>query len=613
MPDASPPRAPVIVEFQPSGRRVAAASGTTVLDVARDAGLGIVSVCGGAGLCDSCRVRVVRGHASSPSPHERDVLETDDLRGGWRLACQTELFADTVVEVPVESIGTEQRLQLESDARLSLVGVDDVVPPVSAIDVAVAPAHLGDLRSDADRVRDACARQGVVLGPLAQAVIAQLPDALRAFDWQVKVAFAARGPIGVFRPGATMLGLAVDVGTTKIAVYLVDLASGRTVACDGVINPQVTYGEDVISRIAYADRTPGGAGTLHRALVDTLNQLVERLCAGIGQTPIAVVDGVIVGNTVMHHLACGFSVAALGRAPYVPVVTGALSLPARDLGLMLAPGAHVYLPPNIAGYVGADHVAALLAVGAPDEGRTRLVIDIGTNTEISLFTAGRVLSCSCASGPAFEGAHVGCGMRAVAGAIERVRIVQGNVRCQTIGGKPPLGVCGSGVLDAVAELASHSALDRHGAFRQDHPLVSTRGAERVFVLAPAEVTGHNRELVLTRHDVTEIQLAKAAIRTGIDLLVARAGIAGDGIDEVVVAGAFGSYIQLASARQIGMLPNLPAARFRQVGNAAGAGARQMIVSNRHRDACEKLAARVEYLDLTTDPRFTEVFASAIGF
>ena len=605
---------PVTVEFQPLGRRAQVPAGATLLDAARDAGVGLLSLCGGAGLCDSCRIRVVRGDVSPLSAHERDALRADDPAAGYRLACQVTVHRDTVVDVPVESMGTEQRLQLESDLQPFELPGDEGPPsaPVRAADVRVPAPHLGDLRSDLARLRDACAaQQGGTIGTVAAAVLAGLPPTLREHDWSARLVLDGDRLVAVLPPGSPLLGLAVDIGTTKIAAYLVDLCSGRTIASAGAINPQVTYGEDVISRIAYADRTADGARTLHAVLVQSLNEMLAGLCAAAGVPARAIVHAVLVGNTVMHHLACGLPVVHLGRAPYVPVVAEALTLPARDLGLEIAPGAQAYLPPNLAGYVGADHVAALAAVGPPAEGRTRLVIDIGTNTEVSLLAAGRILSCSCASGPAFEGAHIGCGMRALAGAIERVRVIGHQVRCQTIAGARPVGICGSGALDAVAELVSHGALDRHGAFRRDHPLVDCRGKDAVLVLAPADTTGHNREIVLTRHDVTEIQLAKAAIRTGVDLLLAHAGLRGEDIDDVAVAGAFGSYLDLASARRVGMLPDLPPGRFRQVGNAAGAGARQMLVSTACRRAAERLAARVEYVDLTSDPRFAETFAAAL--
>ncbi len=612
MRDAAASATHVTVEFQPSGQRVAAPAGQTLLEVARNAGVGVSSVCGGVGLCDSCRVRIVRGAVSGPTAHEHEVLEASDLQLGYRLACQAKPRGNLVVDVPAESMGTEQRLQLESDlARSEDIVLSDL--PVRMLDVGVPPPHLGDLRSDFERLCDACAGQGVAVRAAGRAAIAQLPDALRAFDWTARVTIADGALVATLPEASPAFGLAVDVGTTKLAAYLVDLGSGRTVASEGAINPQVTHGEDVVSRIAYADRSPDGVATLQRVLAQALNEMIGRLCTTAGVSRTAVVDAVLVGNTAMQHLACGFPVAPLGRAPYVAAITSALTLPALDLGLQIAPGARVYLPPSIAGYVGADHVAVLLAVGPPAAGRTRLVIDIGTNTEISLVTSERITCCSCASGPAFEGAHVGCGMRATAGAIERVRVVAGRVCCETVGGKPPIGICGSGVLDAVAQLVSAGAVDRHGGFRRDHPLFTMRGEGPVLLLAAAEATGHGRDVTLTRRDVTEIQLAKAAIRTGIDLLLARAQMASDDVHEILVAGAFGSYLDLASARRIGMLPDLPAGRFRQVGNAAGAGARQLVVSVDRRRAGEMLARRVEYLDLTTVPRFPDTYAAALGF
>jgi uncharacterized 2Fe-2S/4Fe-4S cluster protein (DUF4445 family) len=483
MPDRILPEGHRTIEFQPFGQRVSAPGDATVLDTARAAGLGMLSVCGGAGLCESCRVRIVQGDVSAPTPHEHSVLAAAELAAGYRLACQVRARGDLVVDVPAESVGTEQRLQLESHPTTLESGVVSPTPPVRAVDVCLPPPSLADLRSDTDRLRSACAAAGAEIWHLEQPVIADLPETLRSSEWQVRVAVGERRAVAVVPRATPLYGFAADIGTTKIAGYLVDLASRRTVACEGQVNPQVTYGEDVVSRIAYVDRTSGGAERLHAVLLESLNGIVARLCAAASTPAAAIVDAVLVGNTAMHHFACGFPVAQLGRSPYVPAVAGALDMAARDVGLQVAAGARVYLPPNIAGYVGGDHVAALVAVGPPPSGRTRLVIDIGTNTEISVLAGDRIFSCSCASGPAFEGAHIGCGMRAAAGAIERIRIVNNEVRCQTIGGGPAIGMCGSGVLDAVAELASHGALDRHGAFTRGHPLVATRGEESVFVIA----------------------------------------------------------------------------------------------------------------------------------
>ena len=426
--------------------------------------------------------------------------------------------------------------------------------------------------------------------------------------------------VALLPPQAPLLGLAVDIGTTKLAAYLCDLQSGATLAQAGAMNPQISFGEDVISRIAWAEN-PSRRKTLQTCLVEALNQLAEVLCqqasqAGYPASPAHIVEVAAAGNTAMHHLFAGLEVRQLGVAPYAPAVSQALELPASELGLAVAPGAQVYLPPNIAGYVGADHVAMLLAAGEQLKNGPALAIDIGTNTEISLAQGGRLLACSCASGPAFEGAHIQDGMRAAPGAIERVQITGSEVRLQTIEGQPPVGICGSGILDAIAQMLEAGLLNRRGALQAAHPSVqrlAAGGADLQFVLAAAGQTGHGQAIVLTRQDVTQIQLAKAAIRTGIEVLLAAAGVKAEALQSVVVAGAFGTYINLASALHIGMFPAIPLERFQQVGNAAGAGIRQMLISQQQRRQAEALARQVKYVELASQASFQGEFVKALMF
>ncbi len=409
------------------------------------------------------------------------------------------------------------------------------------------------------------------------------------------------------------LGLAVDIGTTTLAVYLLDLESGRTIARAGAMNPQIAYGEDLISRIAYTNRNPAGGRALREKLAERLNQLIGETCAQVGASRDRILEVVAVGNTVMHHLFAGLSVRTLGAAPYRPLTTDALDLSARDAGLDLPAGTHVFVPSNIAGYVGADHVAALLSTGIGETCSTALVLDIGTNTEISLTRGERLLSCSSPSGPAFEGAHISAGMRAAPGAIERVRICGSAVSTYTIGRLPPIGICGSGILDALAEMLAAGAIDRRGNFREESPGVRTVGGQTEFLLVPAEETGHLRDITVTRGDINEIQLAKAAIRAGIDVLFQEAECEPGELEKIVVAGAFGSYLDLSSAIRAGLLPRVPFDRFSQVGNAAGAGARQMLFSAQRRRAAQAIARRVEYLELATHPAFHRAFVTAMGF
>ena len=594
------------IDLQPVGRRAQVEAGTTLLAAARSVGVELQSICGGAGTCSSCKVRLAEGTISPPTTAEKDELSREEIAAGYRLACQAVVLSDVRLDIPAESLTAPQRVQVEGeDLKVALQ------PLVSPTDVHIAPPSLTDLRSDLTRLRRVIpSGEGEVEFPLP--VLVSLAEKLRHQEWSARLAVrrtdARRLIAGVLPPSSRMFGLAVDIGTTKLAAYLIDLESGKTVGRAGTANPQIAYGEDVISRICFASQNPEALTLLQNKVAQAINHLVAELCAGIG-SPEQVVDAVVVGNTVMHHVFVGLPVGQLGAAPFVSAVSEKLEIPAAQVGLSLSAGATVYLPPNIAGYVGADHVAMLLGIGIDQNPRTVLAIDIGTNTEISLVYRGCILSCSCASGPAFEGAHIKHGMRAGQGAIERVRIIDSKIHTHTIGGVPPVGICGSGILDAVAEMLTANALDKRGNFRNDSPFICHSG----LVLAPAATTGHGSDIVITRHDVNEIQLAKAAIRAGIEVLLREAGLKHDSIEEFVIAGAFGSYLDVRSAIQVGMLPPLPRDRFRQVGNAAGTGARQMLLSGGRRRVAEEIAQRVQYVELASHRAFSDWFARELHF
>lgn len=614
---AEEPTGPIVrVVVQPIGRRVDVESGTAVLAAVRAAGAELVSVCGGRGLCGTCRVLAPGGGLTPPTEQERELLSPAELSAGVRLACQAAVVAAARVDVPPDSLTALQRLQFEG-CGASVPALD---PAVVAVDVQVRPPGLDDLRSDATRLEDAVAAAGQPVTRTSLAVLSAAPVTLRAQHWAVRVAVHRYGTgeggseiTALLPEGLAPLGAAIDVGTTKLAAYLVNLETGETVAKGAVVNPQVAVGEDVMSRIAYADANPSGAGDLHARLLDGINGLLGELRDQIRAPAWQVVDAVAVGNTAMHHLLVNLPLRQLGRAPYVPAVTEALELRSADIGLELAPGAVLYLPPNIAGFVGADHTAVLLAAGATESARTVLVLDVGTNTEISVAYGGQLWACSCASGPAFEGAHIRDGMRAAQGAIERVSYLDGRFQVHTIGGGAPAGICGSGILDAVVAALTAGIVNERGRLARAHPLVIRCADEPACVLVPAALTAHGRDIVLTRTDVGEIQLAKAAIRAGIELMLAAAGIEADALDEVVVAGAFGTYLDVTSAVAVGMLPRLPKERYRQVGNAAGLGARQLLVSRQRRGMADEIARRIRYVELTTHPEFADTFARELTF
>ena len=589
------------VDMQPVGRRIEVKAGMSLLAAAQAAGVGIIALCGGKGWCQSCRVRPVSGRLSPPTEAE------SDLAPGYRLACQALPRTDVKIDIPPDSLTTPQRLQVEGQ-ELSF----SLDPAVTAVDLALRPPDLHDLRADTARLEEALAGLDRTPVRFGLPLLAELSDRLRALSWSVRVALSGDEVVAVLPPGSQLLGLAVDIGTTKVAAYLLDLADGKTLAKAGAMNPQIGYGEDVISRIAYTREQTGGRRLLQARLAETLNELVEEMCRETGAVHAQVVEAVMVGNTAMHHLLAGLPVQQLAMSPYVPAISRALQFRARDIGLKLASGAAIHLLPNIAGYVGADHVAALLAAGIWQTERTALLVDIGTNTEISLACRGRLLSCSCASGPAFEGAHIRDGMRAAPGAIEHVQIAGDQVRTYTIGGEPPVGLCGSGILDAIAQMRAGDILDNKGQMRTaDARVRRVDGKRPEFVLVPAEATGHGRDICVTRQDVNEIQLAKGAIRAGLEILLVEAGITAGDVEEFFVAGAFGTYIDLASAVGLGMFPDLPLERFRQVGNAAGIGAKQTLLSLGLRRTAAEIARRVEYIELTTHPAFQAEFMKAM--
>lgn len=600
------------VNYQPIGRRVTCASNESLLSAAQGAGIDIATICGGVGICNSCKVRLISGTLNPITLEEQAIFTDEEIKSGFRLACQSYPEGDLVIEIPPESLTAPQRLQIEGQGHAV-----QIEPAVESIDLVIPEPTIEDLRSDTSRLSDSLIQKGMrPPDTFALPVLDELSNLLRNNRWHVTLAMRKSSIVAVLPPASALFGLAVDIGTTKLAAYLCDLQTGLVHAKSGAMNPQTAFGEDVISRISYCSSHADGRKTLQSRLIETLNQQILDLCnnAGAGNhspEPEQIVEAVVVGNTAMHHLFAGVPVHQLGVAPYVPSVGEAIELDAERIGLNIASGAKIYLPPNIAGYVGADHVAMLLATGAWSSQKTTIALDIGTNTEISLVHQGKILSCSCASGPAFEGAHIVFGMRAAPGAIERVQVIQNQLKTQTIDNVPPVGICGSGILDAIACMQQIGAMDHRGALNNSHPLVRQQNQITQFLLIERSKTGIDQDLVITRKDVNEIQLAKGAIRTGIEVLLNVAGIRAEDIEEFIIAGAFGTYINVPSAIQIGMFPTLPLERFSQVGNAAGEGAREMLLSVNQRRIAEDFSKQLKYIELSTYPGFTNIFSKSL--
>ena len=591
------------VDFQPAGRRIPCEPGDTLLAAAQKAGIALNATCGGEGSCGRCIVRVMRGEASPPTLVEEAELGVERIRLGWRLACQAEPREDLTGHLPAESLAAAQRVQVEGRNPPF-----ELHPALRAVQVSLPPPGLDDLRADAARLRDSLRLPGL---KIPTAVLHTLSETLRGQGFQ-GTAFLHGDSLAGFHPcGTTPLGLAVDLGTTKLAGYLVDLESGTTLAGAGAMNPQIAFGEDVMARIAHAMGRPEGAEQLRLVIVEALNALALGLCEQAGRSLGHIAEAVVVGNTAMHHLFLGLPVRQLGLAPYLPAESAALDLYAREAGLELSPGARLHLLPNAAGFVGGDHLAMLLGSGMLEREGVVLGLDIGTNTEISLLAHGEHYACSTASGPAFEGAHIRHGMRAAPGAIEKVLIREGALRLQTIDDCPPVGLCGSGILDLVAELRRNGLLNPRGGFvtGSGNPRLRQGAAGWEYVLAPGVDGG--AEITFNRRDVNEIQLAKAAMRAGMQVLMQRAGVREQEIDTVILAGAFGTYLDVQSGMEIGMFPKLARERFVQVGNAAGAGARMALLSTEKRLQAAQAARRLTYVELTAMKDFSAIFARAL--
>ncbi|MCK4354500.1 MAG: DUF4445 domain-containing protein [Dehalococcoidia bacterium] len=595
------------IDFKPTGKSGKCRGDQSLLDCAHQSGVDIVSICGGHGRGNCCKVRVLKGAASEPTANELKVFSPQELEEGWRLACQTRPRDDLELFVPPGSMTTMQRLQVEG---FEIAVAPD--SPVHSYDIYLPAPSMSDLQADAERILEELKNQRVNCSSIDIEVLKNASPLLRAWDWKAKVFVRGNEVVAIGHQSSRQLGLAVDLGSTKIAAYLMDLGSGKTLAARGAMNPQFAYGDDIVSRLSFVLEKRGGGKLMQKLVIDELNRLLLELCSEVDTHPDEIVEAVMVGNTAMHHLLLKLPVGQLASAPYVPAVKGALDIKARDLGLNIAAGAYVHILPNIAGFVGADHVAMLLATKEIWQKESlALAIDIGTNSEVSLIDSAEIASVSCASGPAFEGAAVKNGMRAAAGAIERLRISGNAVDYLTIDKAKPIGICGSGILDAIAQLRLAGVVDKSGRMLNNHARVRDDKMQREFIISKGE-RNELPAITITQKDVRAIQLAKGALRSGIQALLNARDHSSEEIKKVIIAGAFGSYIDVSSAIITGMLPSLPLNRFEQVGNAAGMGAKLALVSGSKRAEAQSIASKVHYIELAAVPDYVKILVEAVG-
>lgn len=610
----------VEVAFQPEGKRGRVSIGSNLLDAADEAGVDIKSDCGGKQTCGKCAVIVEEG-ADNLSPiveTEREHLE-ESVDDGYRLACAAELTGgDVLLTVPPESRRGKQII-LEEGLGVSV----EVRPPVKKYPITPEAPSLEDDVPDFERIAASLAEEyGIEVDDFSPTTLRSLPHDLRDDMGRFEKEFTAtvlddrllrveKGFVDEY------YGAAIDIGTTTVVVYLMDMQTGDILTTSSMMNPQVKYGEDVMARVTMTIEKEDALEKLQTTIVDGLNELISDACESAGISTDDVVEATIVGNTGMHDLFTGIDPEFVSKSPYVQGISASVDIPAPEAGLEIFRGGNVHVLPTIAGWMGADTVGCLITTTPYEQEETQLMIDVGTNGELVLGNQDRMIGASCAAGPALEGAHIAAGMRAAPGAIQYIRIDPSTYEPEldVIDDEPPRGICGSGIIDAAAELVRTGIVQNNGRFNKD--IDSERVRERKegrgyeYVIAWADEAAIDKDIVMHTDDIREVQKAKGAICAGSHILMNEFGI--DSVDEVALAGAFGNYIDKVSALIIGLLPNISPDKVNMVGNAAGIGARLSLIDEEKREEAEMLTDQVKYYRLAAHEDFEHEFSRAMYF
>ncbi|MEM7224346.1 MAG: ASKHA domain-containing protein [Pseudomonadota bacterium] len=599
----------------------AADPGQSLLEVAQQAGFEVTATCGGRGRCRSCRVKVLAGDVPPPSIMDKVQLGHDEVHERFRLSCQTRVIADCRIMIapPKNEVGHQILTDSSGIMAEHRVGLDSGVQ--KSFVQAKPPDDEHHQTSDIEEVFK-------VLGmspetPVAADVLRTLPAVLREQDGRVTLT-QFNGEVIDVEAGDTAehcYGMAFDIGTTSVVGSLMDLTTGEELASVGGINPQTVYGGDLMSRIAYALYDAKKLQTLRAKVLNAVNGYIKDACKSAKVDSRHLHKIVIVGNTCMHHIFLGIDPTYVGLAPYAPVVREPIVVPGKEVLLKTTPNARVCFLPIVAGFVGADTVAAVLATRLYESKEIRALVDIGTNGEVVMGSKGRLMACSAPAGPALEGAQIRHGMRGAVGAIEKVEIDE-DVSYDVIGQAPPIGICGSGLIDAVAKMLQARVVSTSGLLEYDRrddftPALSARFVKiddkEQFVLAAAADAGIDQDITLTQGDIRQLQLAKGAICSGVMTLQQEMNVSNDDLEELMLCGGFGNYINIASALRIRLLPELAQDKITYYGNAAALGAQMALLSESERARASQLAREIEHLSLASQPDFQETFMVALTF
>jgi len=619
------------ITFLPDKKNIEVNQGTTALEALERAGINIDTPCGGKGICGKCKILINTG-ITTATPIEEELLSEEEIKKGFRLACQAKLFKDTIIEVP-----SEIRLDFKGVFSSNLKGDIHRIKKNFALDSNLKKVFLGlekpsldDQRSDWERIKDGLSLkkiENISNLKISLPILKKIPLLIRKADFKITVTIFNDEIMDLESDNTAKksYGMAFDIGTTTVVGYLIDLGSGEELSAVAKTNPQIIHGDDVISRIGFTQQPKGGLEKLQKEIVITLNEIIRETTQKAEIDKNNIYETVIVGNTCMHHLFLGLNPIHLAPSPYIPVIKESLSLKAKDIpGLSLSPAANIYMLPNISAFVGADILAGILSTSMWREDKTILLVDLGTNGEVVLGLKKKLWACSVAAGPAFEGARISSGMRAAEGAIDKVKIDNKFINYKVIEDGKVRGICGSGLIDLIAELLKLGLINKSGKLigrEEGNSELSEEIRKRIikgqkgnkFLLVKGKETENGKPLYLTQRDIREVQLAKDAIFAGIKILLKEVNIPLEDIQEILLAGAFGNFIDKKSAVRIGLLPNLPLKKIESVGNAAGRGAEITLCSNKMREVSEEISKKVKYVELSSRPDFQEEFIKAMIF
>src|SRR4030042_5646118 len=613
------------IDFLPDKKNIKVNKGTTILEALERAGINIDTPCGGKGTCGKCKILVTKG-INAITAIEKKLLSEGEIKKGFRLACQAKLFQDSIVEIPLE-IKLDFKRVFSSNSKGDIHRTKNnfsIESNLKKVFLDLEEPSLDDQRSDWERIKDGLSSKKIEnISNLKTSVeiLKKIPVLMREANFKITVILYNNEIIDIENGETTTsnYGIAFDIGTTTVAGYLIDLESGEELFAVAKTNPQIIHGDDVISRIGFAEQSKGGLEKLQKEIVVTLNEIIRETTQKAEIDKSNIYQTIIVGNTCMHHLFLGLNPINLAPSPYIPVIKEILNLKVKDIpGLSLNPTANIYMLPNISAFVGADILAGILSTSMWRQDKTVLFVDLGTNGEVVLGSKGELWACSTAAGPAFEGSRISSGMRAAEGAIDKVKIENESVIYKVIEDGKVRGICGSGLIDLIAELLklglinkSGKLIDREeGNFELSEEIKKRITKEKEgnrFLLAKSDETIVGKPIYLTQKDIREVQLAKAAVYAGIKILLKEVNIPPEDIQEILLAGAFGNFIDKKSAVRIGLIPNLPLKKIESVGNAAGRGAEITLCSNKLRELSQEISKKVKYIELSSRPDFQEEF------